>query len=157
MYETDGDGAARTYADHRDWPRTSRTTARERYVEYLAADEHRRKKLEADFWTAAFFWPMAKGTRWAPTFAEFLRLQAEGPEALPTERLLEVEALAEQYRFFHWHLEFPDVFGEDGDRAALTWCWATRPGSGSSCRRRSSLPGETPGLPTPAPPPSAAS
>lgn len=88
--------------------------ARERYLEYLTADEHRRKKLEADLWTAAFFWPLPKGTRWAPTFAEFLRLRQQGPKALPAERLLEVESLAEQYRFFHWHLEFPDVFSDDG-------------------------------------------
>jgi hypothetical protein len=93
------------------------SVARERYVEYLAADEHRRHNLEADFWTAAFFWPMpavgaqgAAPSRWAPTFAEFLRLREQGPEALPAERLLEVEALAEQARFFHWHLEFPEVF-----------------------------------------------
>jgi hypothetical protein len=88
--------------------------ARERYLEYLAADEHRRSVLEADFWTAAFFWPMPRGARWAPTFAEFQRLREQGPEALPAERLMEVEALAGLYRFFHWHLEFPDVFGEDG-------------------------------------------
>jgi len=43
-----------------------------------------------------------------------VRLRAEGPEALPPEALALVEALAEQCRFFHWHLEFPDVFADDG-------------------------------------------
>jgi hypothetical protein len=42
-------------------------------------------------------------------------LRAEGPEALPPEILTQIEALAEQYRFFHWHLELLDVFGDAGD------------------------------------------
>jgi len=88
--------------------------ARERYAEYITATERQRRKLEADFWTAAFFWPLPKGVGWAPTHGEFIRLRAEGPEALPPEALAQVEALAERYRFFHWHLEFPDVFADDG-------------------------------------------
>jgi hypothetical protein len=88
--------------------------ARERYAEYLTADDYRRRKLEADFWTAAFFWPLPEGAEWAPTHGEFMRLRAEGPEALPPQALAQIEALAEQYRFFHWHLEFPDVFADDG-------------------------------------------
>jgi len=94
--------------------------ARERYAEYLTADDYRRRKLEADFWTAAFFWPLPKRTEqspelvegWAPTHAEFIRLREEGPEALPQETLEQIEALAGQYRFFHWHLEFPDMFSD---------------------------------------------
>ena len=127
--------------------------ARERYAEYLTADDYRRRKLEADFWTAAFFWPLPEGTGWAPTHGEFLRLCTDGPKALPPEALVQVEALAEQYRFFHWHLEFPDVFSTSpplpsqgrgqGRGQALTWCWGIRRGSGSSCRRESSLPTRT--------------
>jgi hypothetical protein len=37
-------------------------------------------------------------------------LRDEGAGALPPEALEQIEALAEQYRFFHWHIEFPDVF-----------------------------------------------
>jgi hypothetical protein len=82
--------------------------AREQYAQYITAAEHQRRKLEADFWTAAFFWPLPKGVEWVPTHGEFMRLR-EGPEALSPHALAQVEALAEQYRFFHWHLEFPDV------------------------------------------------
>ncbi len=84
--------------------------ARERYAEYRTAAEYRRRKLEADFWTAAFFWPLTKGTAWAPTHGELMRLRTEGHKVLPPEALAQIEALAKQYRFFHWHLEFPDVF-----------------------------------------------
>lgn len=97
--------------------------ARERYLAYLADDDLRRRKLEADCWTAAFFWPLTRSDPkkpgfsekpgFYPTYAEFVRLQAEGPAALPTEALVQIEALARRYRFFHWHLEFPDVFGEE--------------------------------------------
>jgi len=95
--------------------------ARERYAEYLTADEYRQRKLEADFWTAAFFWPLteqkpgfSEEPGFFPTHGEFVRLRAEGPEALPPEALEQIEALVKQYRFFHWHLEFPDVFADDG-------------------------------------------
>jgi hypothetical protein len=88
--------------------------AREAYGRYTADPDYQRKKLEADFWTAAFFWPLPEGTDWAPTHGEFRRLQAEGLEALDPRLAEQIEELAERYRFFHWHLEFPDVFSDDG-------------------------------------------
>jgi len=102
------------------WQRLSRLAeeqpraAREQYAEYRTAAEYRRQKLEADLWTAAFFWPLPKGVEWVPTHGEFMRLRAEGPEALSPQALAQAEALAEQYCFFHWRLEFPDVFSDDG-------------------------------------------
>src|SRR5690606_33927381 len=33
---------------------------------------------------------------------------------LPADLQSEVEALARQYRFFHWHLAFPQVFDQGG-------------------------------------------
>jgi len=112
--------------------------AREQYAAYLAADEYRRKKLEADSWTAAFFWPLPRGTEWAPTHGEFVRLCAKGPEALPPEALVQVEALAERYRFFHWHLEFPGVFGDEGP--------GTKDGSGSPASSSVSRPSSADGF-----------
>jgi hypothetical protein len=88
--------------------------ARERYAEYHADDAYRRHKLEADAWTAAFFWPITAGIGWVPTQGEFVRLQVEGPEAVPSEGIQQIERLADRYRFFHWHLEFPDVFEAAG-------------------------------------------
>lgn len=88
--------------------------ARERYAQYRTGTDYQRMKLEADFWTAAFFWPLREGSRWVPTHGEFRRLRGEGPEALPPKALAQIAALAERHRFFHWYLEFPDVFAEDG-------------------------------------------
>jgi hypothetical protein len=120
LYEPDG-AVYQEYVTIAGLAEEQPKVARERYAEYLTADEYRQRKLEADFWTAAFFWPLteqkpgfSEESGFFPTHGEFVRLRAEGPEALPLEALAQVEALAEQYRFFHWHLEFPDVFADDG-------------------------------------------
>jgi hypothetical protein len=89
--------------------------ARERYEQYQTASEVRRRKLVADAWASAFFWPISEDTEWAPTYGEFVRLRDAGSEALSPQALDQIEELADQYKFFHWHLEFPDVFNEDGD------------------------------------------
>ncbi|WP_118839026.1 HNH endonuclease [Salinibacter ruber] len=89
--------------------------ARQIYAEYERDEERRQAKLEADMYTAAFFWPMSEGTEWAPTYGELFRVQREGRGAIPDEHRAHVEEMAENYNFFHWHLEFPEVFGEDGD------------------------------------------
>jgi type I restriction-modification system DNA methylase subunit len=89
--------------------------AREVYAEYQADPERKKAKLEADTYTAAFFWPMPEGTDWAPTYGELFRLQRQGPSAIPDPQQARIEAMAKDHNFFHWHLEFPDVFGDDGD------------------------------------------
>jgi hypothetical protein len=94
---------------------TNPKKAREVYQGW-STDPHRQKaKLEADAWTAAFFWPIDEDTTWAPTYREVFRLRKEGPEAIPGDEAERIRALAREHRFFHWHLEFPDVFDEDGD------------------------------------------
>ncbi len=68
----------------------------------------------ADAWLAAFFWPLdADHAGDAPTFAEVKRIE-QSPYSASIFLKSEVRRLREEYRFFHWHLEFPDVFaGED--------------------------------------------
>lgn len=64
----------------------------------------------ADLWTAAFFWPLTKETYdTVPTQDVFRRLR-DGAYALAGKTAGRVKALAEEHRFFHWHLEFPEVF-----------------------------------------------
>ena len=81
--------------------------AREVYEGWSADPKRQRAKLEADAWTAAFFWPIDAHTDWAPTYGEVFRLQREGPGAIPPEQAERIKALADDHRFFHWHLEFP--------------------------------------------------
>jgi len=71
--------------------------------------EYRRARLVADARCAAFVWPKREGAPEPVTFDLFRRFQ-EDPGSVPEETLAEVERLADEYRFFHWHLAYPDVF-----------------------------------------------
>jgi hypothetical protein len=89
--------------------------AREVYEEWDVDPTRQKAKLEAEAWTAAFFWPIDEHTDWAPTYREVFRLRKEGSGAIPTDAAEQIKTLADEHRFFHWHLEFPDVFGEEGE------------------------------------------
>lgn len=69
-----------------------------------------RARLVADAWCAAFVWPISRGEVTPPTHDTLVALQAD-PDMLPLQpQRLALEALARRYRFFHWHLEFPQIF-----------------------------------------------
>lgn len=64
----------------------------------------------ADLWTAAFFWPLTADTfDTVPTQDIFRRLR-DGGYTLDKKTAGQVKALAAKHQFFHWHLEFPEVF-----------------------------------------------
>lgn len=81
----------------------------------LASEAYQHQKLVADAWCAAFVWPKQPGelTEAAPTNELWrqLRDQKARPPALTVAKVRE---LATQYRFFHWHLQFPQVFQRGG-------------------------------------------
>jgi len=67
-------------------------------------------RLFADAWCAAFFWPLdGDHLSDAPTYGEVRRLE-QSPFSASIFLKEEVRRLAREYRFFHWHLEFPDIF-----------------------------------------------
>jgi hypothetical protein len=81
----------------------------------LGSVEYRQQKFVADAWCAAFVWPKQPGphAEVAPTNELWRQLrdrQGQAPEL--TRRT--VGELAGQYRFFHWHLQFPQVFAKGG-------------------------------------------
>jgi N-6 DNA Methylase len=81
----------------------------------LGSTEYRHQKLVADAWCAAFVWPKQPGelSEGAPT-NELWRQLRDGlgqPPALTVKMTVE---LAEEYRFFHWNLQFPQVFAKGG-------------------------------------------
>src|SRR5581483_2334773 len=81
----------------------------------LGSAEYRHQKFVADAWCAAFVWPKQAGdlADCAPTNEVWRQLRdGQGqPSAITTKT---VKALAEQYRLFHWHLQFPQVFSHGG-------------------------------------------
>ncbi|MCK0439971.1 N-6 DNA methylase [Gordonia alkaliphila] len=75
---------------------------------YTDSTEYRRARLLADAWCAAFVWPLHPGAPTPVTQATLIALRAgHDLDARQTEH---VARLTAEYRFFHWHLEFPHLF-----------------------------------------------
>ncbi len=71
---------------------------------------YRHEKKVADLWTASFFWTLTEETgTTVPTEDIFRRFQG-GDYELKDEARKRMESIASKHRFFHWHLEFPEVF-----------------------------------------------
>ncbi|MEV4680456.1 Eco57I restriction-modification methylase domain-containing protein [Streptomyces kurssanovii] len=64
----------------------------------------------ADAWCAAFVWPKHAGAPEAPTDQVFRALRGRDRSVVPDTTHATIRELRDQYRFFHWHLEFPEVF-----------------------------------------------
>ena len=81
----------------------------------LDSPEYRHQKLVADAWCASFIWPKQPGelSDAAPT-NELWRQLRDGQEQLPAATRTTIEELTDQYCFFHWHLQFPQVFAKGG-------------------------------------------
>jgi hypothetical protein len=78
-------------------------------------------KLVADGWCAAFVQPKAGATTSGQGITHAtVRALSETPESVPDTIVTQVNALARQYRFFHWHLEFPGIFTVPDDGSADT-------------------------------------
>jgi Eco57I restriction-modification methylase len=90
---------------------------KERRFEHLTV-AHRWKKL-ADLWCACWMWPDRESAPDPAIFASLSDFIAHDRGALPAaiaQRLLaHAQSIAQQRRFFHWTLEFPELyFGNDG-------------------------------------------
>lgn len=82
---------------------------RARELEGSADRQHR--KLVADAWCAAFVQPKRMDTRHRAVTQGVLEQLSTGQSTLDlTPAMEDVEELAQRYRFFHWHLEFPHIF-----------------------------------------------
>lgn len=83
---------------------------RQRYDERERDPHFRRWKLACDLWTAAFFQQFSK-TQTADYITTSVVRAALTGEGVVDPRLSAVAAaIAAEQRFFHWPLEFPDVF-----------------------------------------------
>ncbi|MGW3715598.1 Eco57I restriction-modification methylase domain-containing protein [Streptomyces sp. NPDC005133] len=97
----------RKEAAYRDWSTS---------VEYLHALHL------ADTWCAAFVWVKHEDAPPAVTHKVFRGLEDPDGDAAPQSTHDEIVRLHNQYAFFHWHLEFPEIFTvpEEGDASADT-------------------------------------
>lgn len=77
----------------------------ERYAAWRASNSFSQLKLAFDAWCAMWFWPVEEIDA-IPLPQSFAQLSEEAAEV--------VDQLARTHRFFHWELEFPDVFNAPG-------------------------------------------
>ena len=89
------------------------------YARWRESDAVRKWRLIADYWTAAWFAEPAPGVRlpdhrgldWLVSQAPRANVaQLESSEYLGPQTRAQIEVLARRHRFFHWWLEFPEVF-----------------------------------------------
>jgi hypothetical protein len=81
----------------------------QRYRAFAASTEHAAAMTIADAHCAAFVWP-AQADAPAPVTQGVLEGLRDGSVPLKPETAETVKLLASDYAWFHWHLEYPDVF-----------------------------------------------
>lgn len=92
--------------------RDVRRQARE-FERYQHSPEYRKERSLADMWCAAFFWPKEEGEsqELAPTDGTYWELEETGFESLVGQAVAgQAAEIGSANQFFHWHLEFPEVF-----------------------------------------------
>jgi hypothetical protein len=80
------------------------------YQRWRDSAAFRVKRLVADAWCAAFAWAKTPDAPPAIVNRVLLDLREREAEGILPETLAEIDRLRGEHRFFHWHLEFPDVF-----------------------------------------------
>ncbi len=87
----------------------------ERWDDLLDSEAYRHQKLVADAWCAAFVWPKQPGPLQDAAPTNDVWIQIRDHQGLPNPlTVTKTRELAEQYRFFHWDLAFPQVFKRGG-------------------------------------------
>ncbi len=76
---------------------------------YTESSAYRQQLLAANAWCAAFVWPKNLGAPPAITQRTFTAL-IEGDDKLTDAQRGEIDRITAEYRFFHWHLEFPHIY-----------------------------------------------
>ncbi|MFZ4173976.1 Eco57I restriction-modification methylase domain-containing protein [Streptomyces griseoincarnatus] len=89
----------------------------------------------ADAWCAAFVWVKQEDTPPAITHKIFRGLEDPEADTAPQSTHDEITRLRDQYAFFHWHLEFPEIFTvpDEGSAEAAKVDTATGWAGGFSC------------------------
>ena len=98
----------------------------EAYGKWTDSADYRRALLVADAWCAAFVWLKTPEAPRPVTYAVFKALEDPSGQGVAEETKAEIERLRGQFSFFHWHLEFPEVFSvpEDGRGVSPDTGWA---------------------------------
>jgi len=104
--------ALQRWLEARNQAETKPALAEKAFMEYQASEEKWSTRLPFDLWCAAFFAPLQPGQP-IPTTQDVRQAQAN-PKQVSAELIALARSLAEEHRFFHWHLAFPEVFDQAG-------------------------------------------
>lgn len=93
------------------------------YASWKESPEYVEALHLADAWCAAFMWIKTADCPRAVTEKVFRALEDPSGEGVSQATHDEIKRLRDQYRFFHWHLEFPEIFAADAgdDLAGTGW------------------------------------
>jgi hypothetical protein len=82
------------------------------YSEFVRGSSYQYGRLLADLWCAVFVWKKDDSDlgKLCPTERDFRKVEVHAAAGLLPHVREEVQRLATQYQFFHWHLAFPEVF-----------------------------------------------
>jgi hypothetical protein len=86
----------------------------EQFQRLVVSPEYRHRQQLADAWCAAFVWTKQATARAEPITTDTLHRLDTDSGALSSSQHIELERLASQYQFFHWHVAFPEVFANGG-------------------------------------------
>ena len=100
------------YLQVRDLAEDQPAQAEQLYRSLQGSPDYWEQRLPYDLWCAAFFTPLQQGEA-IPTSYDVWQAQAD-PKLVPQPLRQVARSLAEQHRFFHWHLAFPEVFAAAG-------------------------------------------
>jgi hypothetical protein len=83
------------------------------YDELRQSEGFQQEKLAYDIWTAAFYWPMDGSVQEypSPSTIEKIRRNPNPDDEALRDLINRATKIANQQRFFHWELEFPEIFG----------------------------------------------
>ncbi|MFD8213559.1 Eco57I restriction-modification methylase domain-containing protein [Streptomyces sp. NPDC059697] len=97
----------------------------EAYEEWAGSSAYQRARRVADAWCAVFVWLKTPEAPRAVTHSVFRALEDPSSEGVAPETRTEIRRLRNQFAFFHWHLEFPEVFSvpDSGQGVSLATGW----------------------------------
>ena len=84
------------------------------YNAIIESPTRHHEKLIADTWCSIFFWSLAEDSPLPPTEST-LRIMRNDTidDCLDDRTKSKIIELSDEHRFFHWNLEFPDVFNRE--------------------------------------------
>jgi hypothetical protein len=100
------------------------------YRDWASSAEYLHALHLADAWCAAFVWVKREDTPPCVTHKLFRGLEDPAGNAAPQSTHDEIVRLRDQYTFFHWHLEFPEIFTVPEEGSADTSPAAVDPATG---------------------------